>query len=723
MSKKKPKEIQEKPPAWKMVLCWSGILWLIFVIVKFDEKFPVNTNIAFRLFEELADFNFLKLFNVCLLYLKSLVLFTVIIVGSASLGVVFLPRQEEFSLTRIESFVLSLGLGFWVLTLVLFFMGFLGLYHVAAFYGLIILALGAGFGFRRTDLNSWRQGLREWKFSSIFSSPFSLLLTFLIGVVSIMCFVPEVFYDSLVYHLGLPQLFLNSGSIVNTPNVYFSRFPMHMHMLYVLGLGVDGASLAKLLNLSVLLAGLGGLYSLCKRLGYPKAGVIGALIIVSVPVVQYNNWSTAIDSAMGGYFVLAILAFTLWRQSGSTSHRWLLISGILAGCVFAIKYSGVVALFSFAALLFISSWREFGRKFFIRYLFFFGAVTAVMSPYLIRNAVWTGNPFYPILSSVFESENLSVERIERERGLIAGYKLRSLWDVPRLPWILTMKDISSFNFIGPLILSLFPVLFWVPWRKNGDLLFYGTVFLVYFAFALVFTREIRYLLPGFFILGGALGIGLVQARKFFPVGGSLLGVGLFFGVLYHIFWIFQYIQSSYQPAKVVTGTESRHSYRSRYHSGLNPWPASVMIPELEKLPRESKIYIVGDEKVYGINRPFIYNTVHDYTPLVIWANESENEIDLLNKLKSEGVTHFLFNFPESTRLYPYDLFKWSEKGRENFIRLWDKHVNLISVKSVDSVPNAVFLFELAEERKSDEASLILRRVFGRTFYLEENGKG
>jgi len=720
---KKPKEIQEKPPAWKMVLCWSSVLWLIFVIIKFDGKFPLNTNVAFRLFEELAALNFLKFLNVSLLYLKSLVLFAAIIVGSASLGVVFLPRQEEFSLTRIESFVLSLGLGHWILTLAIFLMGILGWYHVAAFYGLILLALGVGFGLRRNDLNSWGQGLREWKFSSIFSSPFSLLLTFLIGVVSMMCFVPEVFYDSLVYHLGLPQLFVNSGSIVNTPNVYFSRFPMHMHMLYVLGLGVDGASLAKLLNLSVLLAGLGGLYSLCRRLGYPKAGVIGALIIVSVPVVQYNNWSTAIDSAMGGYFVLAILAFTLWRQSGSTSHRWLLISGILAGCVFAIKYSGGVVMISFAALLLISSWKELGIKLLKRYVLFFGAVLVVMAPWFVRNIVWTGNPFYPILSSVFESRDMNAERIDREKGQVGGYKPKTLWDGLRLPWILTMKDIGSFNFIGPLILSIFPVLLLVPWSKNGDIIFYGMVFAVYFCFALFFTREIRYLLPGFFILCGALGIGLVQARISFPVGGSLLGVGLFFGVLYHGLWIFQYIQSSYQPAHVVTGVETRHSYQSRYHSGLNPWPAHSLAPDIEKLPPNSKIYVVGDEKVFGIPRPFHYSTVHDDTPLVIWANESQDVVGFMEKLREEGITHFLLNYPESLRLYPYKLYRWSEQGRRNFLRFWDDHLKLVAVKGVDQVPKALFLFEMVDKTESPAASVILRQLFWKTLYMEKDGKG
>ncbi len=64
----------------------------------------------------------------------------------------------------------------------------------------------------------------------------------------VMAFVPELFYDSLVYHVGLPQMYINEGRFVDTPNVYFSRFPRcsSAYAGNVLGVGLDGSTMAKL---------------------------------------------------------------------------------------------------------------------------------------------------------------------------------------------------------------------------------------------------------------------------------------------------------------------------------------------------------------------------------------------------------------------------------------------------------------------------------------------
>ncbi|MBI5883211.1 MAG: hypothetical protein HZB91_08910, partial [Elusimicrobia bacterium] len=57
------------------------------------------------------------------------------------------------------------------------------------------------------------------------------------GVLNLLCaLAPEIYYDSLNYHLALPNLYLLKGRIVATPHQIFSGLPFGGQMLYGLAL-------------------------------------------------------------------------------------------------------------------------------------------------------------------------------------------------------------------------------------------------------------------------------------------------------------------------------------------------------------------------------------------------------------------------------------------------------------------------------------------------------
>ncbi len=62
------------------------------------------------------------------------------------------------------------------------------------------------------------------------------------------------------------------------------------------------------------------------------------------------------------------------------------------------------------------------------------------------------------------------------------------------PWKQTMREASSFNFIGPLSLVALPLILLVPFKKVRQDPALAILTVVYFLVALHFSGDIRYLL-------------------------------------------------------------------------------------------------------------------------------------------------------------------------------------------------------------------------------------
>jgi len=88
-------------------------------------------------------------------------------------------------------------------------------------------------------------------------------------------FGPEYFYDSLVYHLAMPRLYLLEHRIVPTPNMIYSGIPFGTEMLYGLGLALGSDSVAKLIHYGFGVAVAATIYSWSKSLGNRKVAILG----------------------------------------------------------------------------------------------------------------------------------------------------------------------------------------------------------------------------------------------------------------------------------------------------------------------------------------------------------------------------------------------------------------------------------------------------------------
>ena len=691
-----PSSVPADPvPAWKAVLGWATLVWILFVAFKFEQKFPLYSEPAFQFFGQWFDFSLFPFLKASFGYAKSLFFFALVLVGAFSWGFVLTSKIIEETVAVPARAVLSLLTGLMMLSLLVTAMGFIGLLKFPVLFALLAVFSGGGFFLSSRWWSVLGEEWKLFKWTDLIDSPAKCLLLFLCAFAFMMAFTPELFYDALVYHVGLPQMYINEGRILDTPHVYFSRSPMLMHMLYVLSVGLDGDTLAKLINWLFLMAGVGSAFVLCERLGWKKAAPWAALVYLAVPIVQMNVWSTAVDASMGGVFAMATYSLLEWRRSDK-KLAWAALTGLFAGAVFAIKYPGVMVTALMGAALFLSAVNRIKDRAVFLSLVIYGLMAGVMvSPWLVRNYVWTGNPVYPILSSVFESRNINAEKMKNEKNATKASKPASLKELVAYPWTQTMKEMSNFNFVGPMMLGLLPVLLLLPF-KAPDVRVFFLIVMGYFVMELQVLGQFRYIMPGFLLLGVLMAGGLSSVSKIIPVGGIFLKTAVIFIALYQAVWIVGSAQGRYLPVPLLLGKQPRADYSATMHNGLNLWPWNAMEEDLKKLPEPCRVYILGNEQVFGFPKRFWYSSVHDWVPLVLWSNESRDAEELYAKMKSQGFTHILMNIPETMRLEGYNLFPWHGAGRKNFVDFANRHLTLVNVKPIAGYENSLLLFMLTD---------------------------
>ncbi len=689
-------------PAWLYGAAAALFLWIFFVLSKFDQKFPVAPDAFFQLLDGFAIAQWASFFGALAHYFKSFALIVAVDLAALGWGCLIVPHNEPFESSLLERFLLCLGMGLGCLSMMMVVLGVTGHYDRTSLWCFYVLFCGAGLWWGRSLLKESGSALRAVRFSEILSSPLNWFLIVLAAAAVMMAFVPELFYDSLVYHLGLPQMYVNEGRLIDTPNVYFSRFPMFMHMLYVLAVGLDGSAMAKLFNTTVVFTGMGTLLALARRLEWARAGAWACLFILAMPVFQLNAWTTSVDVALGTYASLGFLAYMIWKKSISAPRRWFVVFSLCVAFVFGIKYTGVVMVLAYGALLVIdkrgASWFVLARRLCV-YSF---VVLMVMSPWLARNILWTGNPVYPILWKVFPSRGMNTDKIQGEENSTKNAAPHSLGTYVSYPWRQTMKEASNFNFIGPMTLAGLPLIFFLPWKKVREQSALFILIGLYFAIGLHFSGEIRYLLPGFFLLSLLMMGGIFSVTQKKRWVGWLLQACFALLVFYQMLWIFQCMQGLYKPGPVLTGQTSRLTYVSTMHDGLNLCPWNTMQQDLEKMPETTRIYILGGEQVFGFPKRFWYSSCHDDAPLVLWANASSSAEELYRKLAGMKMTHILINAPEAVRLgRSYGALAWTDQGRRVFVEFAQKYLQLVNVKPIDKFPEALFLYEIKENSFHD----------------------
>lgn len=317
---------------------------------------------------------------------------------------------------------------------------------------------------------------------------------------------PPSDYDSMMYHLSLPQYDLEMGRISiawerGLPHALFPALPSNISRFALVTMDAQAAQI--LHGLIGLIGGL-GVAMLVRRLGYGRAVQLGgAIVFLTIRVVIWEMATVEVDVPLASFVVVALVVYLAFRQTGSTGLA--VLFGLMVGGGLLTKYHGFMVALAFAPLILHDLLRRrvsWGPA-------LAGPATAavVLVPHLVRNFQLTGNPIFPLFNYVFNpGAPALLDELRAGFGtgrgpvdLITGF-----WNLSILP----MQYFDGMVLGAPLILALAPLLvFERDWLARwGPAL---SVALVYYVewFYLV-GQQVRFLLPALPVFAAMVAAGV-----------------------------------------------------------------------------------------------------------------------------------------------------------------------------------------------------------------------
>jgi len=507
-----------------------------------------------------------------------------------------------------------------------------------------LLLLGPLFSVRAPDrfLMPWR-AVRD---AACLSRDHKLLggVALVAGVLAgIPAAAPEIFYDALYYHLGLPAQYLIAGKIEWLPQVVHSAFPAYLDMLFGLCLAVGGVAVAKFFNFLLFILGCFAtgvfVHEVLKEV---RGAIVGAVTVVTIPGVLIMSTMCGIDTALIGFAAMSGIALSRMASTEQGDTKQLaLLAAVCVGVVVGSKYTGLWLLG--ALVLWFPLQLEARRAVPVIALFVAVAVV-VASPWYLRNVLATGDPLYPVLSGVWGDEDArwAVERIKR--------------DVPAtgLSWS-SLEDLTTGLVMNPgkfgagsepgLLLPIGLVALMLGAIRSPSLRPWAVVVTAYSVVWLSQSSVIRYLYPIFPFC--ALGVAWVvstlpdQARRSVPAMAVVAGLAIV--PMTQSARTLDGLYNAGDVAALFTGTLSHDDYLERR---LAYYPAAVWLNN--QAPPDGRIYYLGETRLLYLNRPVSFSSAYDHSEIAqLLAPQSPPFFD---QLKSRGVTHVVIHGREIERL-------------------------------------------------------------------------
>jgi len=606
-----------------------------------------------------------------------------------------------------ERLVFSAGLGFALIAYLVFALGIFRLFYSEVMYGLLVLLTIISYNEIQSTVTAFLYYLKRAYHPTMIDSFLGAIIMFLLLYHFLGTLVPPVFFDSLVYHLAIPKLYVLNHAIVYYPYNFFSNFPFTLEMLYTLGLLLQGSILVKCLNYVIHLLMLAGLYSFARTYLSHRIALTSVAIFYTVPWVGITSFLLYVDVGLGCYFWLATYAFINWvirngHPERSRRDGWLVLCGIFTGVMLGIKYLAAhSALILGISIIIFLTWKHFTTKvpspqkkglvLRLWHLYcpvFRFAIPAFLigSPWYIKNLIWTGNPVYPFLFGGREWDMARLQSYMEKFHDYTGTVHGSLWSFFRLPWDLVFYGEYRIIPIGPALLVFLPLLLFTK-RVPHLIKYLLGISLLFIVGWVSSSQQSRFLIPILPFPSVAAGYAISEGLSFEGIASSIktewlkkIGYLVLLSLLLsNVFWELISVQHTFKPFEVIMGTESKHEYLSRQLPTLYP----ITQYANENLPLEAKILYIGETRGYYSDRLFIANTAHDATPIVELTHQAKDVNDLQERLKILGVTHIIFNKREGTRLdIQYKYLHW--KTAEDGVKFWEfYHSHLKSLHTIN----------------------------------------
>ncbi|MCG3197811.1 MAG: hypothetical protein GHCLOJNM_02303 [bacterium] len=491
--------------------------------------------------------------------------------------------------------------------------------------------------------------------------------------------------DELRYHLSIPKRYLEHGGAVEIPGQNFAHFPLGLEVLFALPLSLDllradearmgwscGVKIVHLwyfvLTLILLRVWTRERLVADRREtegegDHPQSGLAGLLVLASIPFAPVlGAWAFVEFGAAFGWLASA---YFLWRalssessekQCGGPDRKNSILAALAVGWSLAVKYTSLAwwALL-LLVLLAVSLQRRRLHPAMICMLILPGLC---VSPWLLHNAWTTGNPFAPLLSSVFGGGFDPVQKAfyDWHAGMKGDLNL-----FRRLPWWEKALDLVLLPFravffperfennpLGGLLLALFPAALLggtarfadPPFPRSRGVGFVAAIAAgVYLLWALTY-RDPRFALPLWGILAMGIGLGLSkqaparESPRFHHHASSFLSLLIVLWSLMQCEELFSRV-GRFSSAILLRKTPDAHLTRP------DRIPQVATIREVERMRSahpggKPSLLLLGQEQSYYFDSPVRGNDYFDGPLLASIAREASSVEAMSESLRRLG---------------------------------------------------------------------------------------
>lgn len=440
--------------------------------------------------------------------------------------------------------------------------------------------------------------------------------------------LPSSFYDSLVYHLGIPNLYLQHQGFLATPQFFFANTSIYYEISLIPAV-FAGDMVPRLFHFLLGVVFILSVSDLAARFFQLEKRFILLLILISMPITVFLL-STVKNDLLSAFFILAGIKYYLENKIKHSALCW--------GFSIGIKYFNILPLGIFLALAFIKQ-----EKLNFKVLLIFGIIiTAILLPLFIKNYVYTQNPVFPFLSGYFPPVNsyFDASRFAAMKTDV-GQMIHSLKDLCKLPYTLSFAELGSGGLIGVQFLIFLPFLIFIKKRpEKFFLLIFALVFVVVGCF---FTSQVRFMYAAFVVLAifTAIVYRLLDER-----GPKIMKIIFFIIIGLNLAASFGYHERVYRAHYLYSGKSA--SIGEYLHVVFPSYPAIDFVNK--NTPKNSRILVVGEARNYYLKRPYYVSSGIDYSIIKKYVSAGPAFADFNAALKQDKIAYIIYNAGEFQRL-------------------------------------------------------------------------
>ncbi len=584
--------------------------------------------------------------------LLSLVKVSAVLLACAAFGLKLMGRGAA-SPSRCLS---GLAVGLAVLALAGFAMGVLGILNPYTVYALVGIFMAVS----RREVRAVLGAAKRAATGPLdgLEAAFAVLIAVAVTVGLINCLSPVTANDALVYHLNLPRIYSDHGGMVHLPFNVYANMPHYGEVIYAVLYSIAGETGVVLLYFAILVSASLAAGALVARAAPRVFGLLAAAAFLVQPLVLDHRVVANIDVLLA-FVYLAAIGIIVEKEKRESALRSVIVVSALAGFMMGVKYMGIAPALSLLVLMPLLRREHVSPA---RIALGLAVAAAVFSPWPIRQALETGNPFYPMLEARFDGANW--DDVQEEQ-LVAWQRSMGMGRSPAaclaLPFNVSVRGRPGLNYrhfdgtISPVFLMLFPLAL-VRRRRTTTALALTAVALG--AFWALTSQQLRFLLPalGLLAVSGALGLaetaagGADRQGKTGGRGDARSRAWATFILLGVLFVEVAALAAPNQYGRPWLGDAVGERLRAAL--GLEPadrflertvQPYSLYRQADEVLPRGEGVFMIWENRAYHLGRPYLADSFFEASTVMRIVARAEDARDLRDTIEGLGYRYVLVN--------------------------------------------------------------------------------